>query len=124
MIKSNILKSKAHIYPPEFTNDDKTEYDRLFSEAEIIHKSICENEPWIVRLAIIGHIRTNKGMREPYTDEDLEALKDNYKLKTREFTCDSNELPYLYDKENNPMFFTNEKLIESLNSNLIIDNEY
>jgi len=120
MIKSNILKSKNHIYPPEFTDEDKLEYDRLFADAEKLHADVCITEPWIVRLAIIGHIRANKGLKEPYTNEELEAMKNNYKLTTREFNCDSSNLPYLYDKANNPMFFSNDEL---LNSNIIVDNE-
>lgn len=120
MIKSNILKSKAHTYPPEFTDDDKLEYEKLFAEAEKIHSDVCNTEPWIVRLAIIGYMRAGKGLKEPYTNEELEELKNNYKLTTRVFDCDSSNLPYLYDKEKNPIFFSNEQL---LNSNIIVENE-
>lgn len=120
MIKSNILKSKKHIYPPEFTDEDKLEYDNLFTEAQKLHSDVCNTEPWIVRLAIIGHMRASKGLKEPYTNEELEELKNNYRLTSREFDCDSSKEPYLYDKEKNPMFFSNEQL---LNSNIIVDNE-
>lgn len=125
MIKSNILKTKDHIYPPEFTDEDKLEYDKLHAEAEVIHKAVFDNEPWIIRLSIIGHIRAKKGMKEPYTNEELIELKNKYTLTTREFTCDSNANPDLYEKNINPIFFPHAFFgsLSNINSNIIVENE-
>lgn len=110
MIKSNVLKDVP--YPEEFNDDDKEEYNRLFSEAKLLHEDVFQSEPWILHLAIIAHIRTKKGMVYPITDDELMALKDKYSLKVKEVKCEGNEIDYLYDKEKNPMFFPNESLFE------------
>ena len=69
MIKSNILKTVA--YPDEFTEEDKLEYDTLYAQAKIIHANVEKENPFIIHLAIIGHIRSKKGMAQPYSNEDL-----------------------------------------------------
>ena len=99
MIKSNILKDVP--YPEEFNDDDKEEYDRLFSEAKLLHEDVYKQEPWLLHLAIIAHIRTKKGMAYPINDDELMALKDKYKLKVKEVKCNGDEIDYLYDKNKN-----------------------
>lgn len=124
-LKSNIVKSNEYMYPPEFDADDKIEFDKLYEEASILHKSIFDTEPFIIRLAIIGHIRTKKGLKEPFTNKDLENLKEQYKITKKVFECNPDEEPILYDKEKNPIFFPDEYLSHQTenNSNLVIDKE-
>lgn len=122
MIKSNILKSVP--YPDEFTEEDKLEYDTLYAQAKILHSQVEQENPFIIHTAIIGHIRAKKGMECPYTDEELQAVKDSYKLTNKVIECSGNEIPYLYDKENNPMFFPSKLIItDENNSNLIIESK-
>jgi len=125
ILKSNIVKSNEYLYPPEFDENDKLEFDRLWDEASIIHKSIFDTEPFIIRLAIIGHIRTNKGLKEPFNNEDLENLKEQYKLKQKIFECNPDDEPLLYDKKKNPIFFPEEYFAHQTenNSNVVIDKE-
>lgn len=101
-LKSCIYKDT--IYPSDFNDDDKFDYDKLMGESKIIHPEIYEKEKWIIELAIIAHIRSKKGVEFPVSDEELTALKDRYTLKEREIICKGDEHPYLYDKENNPIF--------------------
>ncbi len=103
MIKSNILKEVP--YPDGFTEEDKIEYDKLYAQAKLIHADVELENPFIIHTAIIGYIRASKGMAEPFTDEELEAVKNSYKLKSKVVECEEPENSYIYDKENNPMYF-------------------
>lgn len=103
MIKSNILKEVP--YPDGFTDEDKLEYDYLYSQAKIIHSDVERENPFIIHTAIIGHIRAKKGMAEPFTDEELENVKNSYKLESKLIECKEPEDSYLYDKEKNPIYF-------------------
>jgi hypothetical protein len=111
MIKSNILKEVP--YPDEFTEEDKLEYDRLYSEAKIIHADVERENPFIIHTAIIGHIRIKNGMAQPYTDEELEEVKRQYQLKSTVVECNLPPDHYAYDKENNPMYFPSKLIISS-----------
>lgn len=121
MIKSNILKQVP--YPDEFTDEDKLEYDALYAQAKLIHAQIEQENPFIIHISIIAHIRAKKGMAEPFTDEDLEAVKNSYKLKSKVIECDAPKDSYLYDKENNPIYFPDKLTISSdeNNSNIILE---
>lgn len=121
MIKSNILKSVP--YPDGFTDEDKIEYDTLYAQAKLIHAEVEKENPFIIHTAIIGHIRTKKGMAEPFTDEELEAVKNSYKLESKVIECKEDENSYIYDKENNPMYFPArvEITCEENNSKVILE---
>lgn len=103
MIKSNILKEVP--YPDGFTEEDKIEYDQLYAQAKLIHADVERENPFIIHTAIIGYIRANKGLAEPFTNEELEAVKNSYKLKSKIVECNEDENSFLYDKENNPIYF-------------------
>lgn len=119
MIKSNEFKKTDELYPEDFTDEDKEKFDELWEQAKVIHSEVFKNDPWIIRLAIIGYIRANKGMAEPFTNEDLINLKDQYKLESREFTTETSNNPYLYDKENNPIFKPDSYFFEEVSSNVV-----
>lgn len=121
MIKSNILKEVA--YPDEFTDEDKVEYDTLYAQAKLIHSQIERENPYIIHISIIAHIRAKNGMGVDFTNEELEAVKNSYKLKSKVIECDAPKDSYLYDKENNPIYFPAKLTISSdeNNSNIILE---
>ena len=121
MIKSNILKEVA--YPDGFTEDDKIEYDNLYAQAKAIHAKVEAETPFIIHTAIIGYIRGKKGLAVEFTNEELEAVKNSYKLKSKIVECEVPEDHYLYDKENNPIYFPAKLTITSdeNNSNIILE---
>jgi len=119
MLKSNQFKKTDEIYPEEFNDDDKLKFDELWEQAKIIHSEVYNTDPWIIRLAIIGYIRAGKGMAEPFSNEDLEHLKSQYRLDKREFTTDVSDNDYLYDKDNNPIFKPDSYFFEEVNSNVV-----
>ena len=119
MIKSNILRDVP--YPSEFTEDDKLLYDKLYAESKLIHPQIERDTPYIIHFAIIGHIRALKGNLVPLSDEELETMKELYKLTATEFKCEESPDSYLYDKENNPMYFPATLTIsDDINSSNIV----
>ncbi len=124
MIKSNIFKSVP--YPDEFTEEDKIEYDKLYAEAKLIHTDVERDNPYIIHIAIIAHIRAKNGMGVEFTDEELMDVKNSYKLKSKVVECDAPEEHYIYDKENNPMYFPSKLTISSDDENkpnIILDSE-
>jgi len=124
MIKSNILKTIP--YPDEFTEDDKIEYDKLYAQAKLIHTDVERDNPYIIHIAIIAHIRAKNGMGVEFTDEELMDVKNSYKLKSKVVECDAPEEHYIYDKENNPMYFPSKVTISSDDENkpnIILDSE-
>lgn len=120
MIKSNILKEVP--YPDEFNDQDKLLYDKLYAESKLIHADVERDTPYIIHFAIIGHIRALNGNLVPLSDTELETMKELYKLTATEFKCEESPDSYLYDKENNPMYFPSTLTIsdDSNNSNIVI----
>lgn len=105
MIKSNQIKEMPT--PSDFNDEDKEEYKRYLELSKIEHPDIFERDKWIIHYGIIMYIRKQKGLAEPYTDEEFNDIVKRYELKEKEVKCDSNVLPYLYDKDNNPIFKDN-----------------
>lgn len=103
-IKSNELKDIP--YPQEFDEEDKFEYDRLLNLSKVEHPDVFEKDRWIIHYGIIMYIRKKKGMEQAYTDEELQAIIDKYNEASKNtiINCSGDEIPYLYDKENNPIF--------------------
>lgn len=119
MIKSNILKEVP--YPTDFSEEDKLEYDRLDAEAKVIHGDIYQNEHWLIHTAIIAYIRAKNGNSVPVSDEELMALKDKYTLTAKEIKCNGDEIPFLYDKENNPIFKPDDELFVDSREDKVIN---
>lgn len=106
MIKSNILKN--HVYPDEFSEDEKLEYDRLYAEAKIIHADVERENPFIIHFSIVMHIRAKRlgceGFEEIISNEELEQIKESYKLKSTVIECKEDPDHYIYDYDHNPIY--------------------
>lgn len=113
VIKSNILKNP--VYPEDFTEEDKMKFDELSNEAQIIHKNVYENEPFIIYYSIVFYIRKLKGLEQSFTDDELQNLIKSYELKNTNIKCNGDEIDYLYDKENNPIFKDNDYFFKKKN---------
>lgn len=108
-IKSNQLKDIP--FPVDFTDLDKEEYIRLLNLAMVEHSDVYESNKWIIHYGIIMHIRKEKGFECPFNEKELNEIVERYKTaewtENKEVKCTGNETPYLYDKDNNPMFKDN-----------------
>jgi hypothetical protein len=107
MIKSNILKEVP--YPSEFCEEEKLEYDRLYAEAKIIHADVERENPFIIHFSIVMHIRAKRpgseGFEEIISNEELEQIKESYKLKSTVIECKEDENHYIYDQSHNPIYW-------------------
>lgn len=109
-IKSNDLKNLP--MPDDFTDEDKLRFEVLYNESKVKHADVYQREPWIIYFAIIMHIRSEKG-KGTLTNEELEELASKYKQAPKEVVCKGDEIPYLYDNSNNPIFKDNSYFFEN-----------
>lgn len=121
-IKSNQLK--AIPYPDEFTEEDKLEYDRLYAQAKILHAEVEKECPFIIHISIIAHIRSNKGLGESFTNEELEQVKKSYELSSKEFKCDVPQDHFIYNKDENPIYFPSKLIINNSDVNSNVENNF
>ena len=63
------------IYPEDFDDDNKLNFDALLAQALTIYPNI---EIWIMKLAIIAHINKEKGKGVPLDREEAEKLRKQY----------------------------------------------
>lgn len=107
MLRSNQLKTIP--YPEEFNDTDKANYDTLYAQAKLIHPDVERDNPFIIHMSIIAHIRQLNGFSADFTDEELSAVRDSYKdysnPANKQVECKEAEDHYIYDKENNPMYY-------------------
>lgn len=75
MIKSQQMNKE--IYPSDFTEEDKVNFDLLVADAKRIFPTF---EEWMIKLAVIAHINHMKGLGIPSTQEEIEAIKNQYDL--------------------------------------------
>jgi len=115
MLRSNILKTTP--YPEEFTEIDKSNYDVLYAQAKVIHPEIERDNPFIIHMAIIAHIRQLNGMSADFTEEELEAVRASYNdysdPASKIVTCEEAPDHYIYDKQTNPIYFPSTLTITS-----------
>jgi len=108
-IKSNDFSDIP--FPSDFTDEDKNEYMRLLNLSKFEHADIYEKEKWIIHYAIIMHIRKENGKEVQFTEDELKEIVSKFEnaewRDKKEVVCTGKEHPYLYDKENNPIFKDN-----------------
>jgi hypothetical protein len=73
MAKSQAFKEE--IYPDEFTDDDKVNFDSLLAQATNIYPSY---ENWIMKLAIVAYINKENGRGIPLDQEEAIKLRAKY----------------------------------------------
>lgn len=115
-----VFKEADMPFPDDFTEEDKEEFKKLYEESKLIHPEVYEKEKWIFYYAIIMYIRTKHGrFNDCISNEELKELSKRYEEGVaKEVICKGDEIPYLYDKENNPIFKNDEDLKEYLKNNV------
>jgi hypothetical protein len=73
MAKSQAYKEE--IYPDEFTDDDKVNFDSLLAQAINIYPNY---ESWIMKLAIVAYINKENGRGIPLDKEEALKLREKY----------------------------------------------
>jgi hypothetical protein len=67
--------NKDEIYPEEWTDEDKVNFDELFLKAKQLYPKYDE---WVMKLAIVAHINMEKGNEVAVKQEDINNLKKQY----------------------------------------------
>lgn len=109
-INSNSLKDLP--MPDDFNDDDKLRFEVLYNESKVKHSDVYKKEPWIIYFAIVMHIRSERG-KGTLTNEELEELASKYKQVPKEVVCRGDEIDYLYNKDDNPIFKDNSYFFEN-----------
>lgn len=90
---------KNKIYPADFTEEDKTNYDILFEQSKILFPHLAGDD-WLLRMGILAYMRKEKsGSQEPPTDEEINSIKQNYSQESVYYT-EPDECPIINEKAN------------------------
>ena len=71
-------KFTKEIYPEDFDEEDKERFDLLLKQAKLLFPNLIGDE-WLIKTGIIAFMRKEKrGDIEPSTDEEIDAIKQQY----------------------------------------------
>ena len=68
------------LYPSDFSEEDKLNYDMLFSQSCQLFPKLAEKDEWSIKLAVLAYMKKLKlGERyQPATPEEIQRVKDLY----------------------------------------------
>lgn len=74
----NSQKYKNEVYPEDFDEDEKLDFDLLLEQSKMMFPKIA-NEEWLIRSGIMAYMRKKKlGDVEPPTDEEIAKMRNAY----------------------------------------------
>ena len=78
--------NKEELYPEDFTEDDKLEFDMLFEQSKMLFPKLA-NEEWLIKKGIYAYRRKNKmGDTEPPAMEEIAKIRNQYTKDTIFYT--------------------------------------
>ena len=84
-MKSQVY-NKDELYPDDFTDEDKLEYDILLEQAKTLFPKLS-NDVWLIKQGIIAYMRKQKiGNNEPLSQEEIANIKNKYTNDTIFYT--------------------------------------
>ena len=84
-MKSQIY-NKDEIYPEDFTEDDKLEFDILLEQSKMLFPKLAREE-WLIKKGIIAFMKNKKtGETEPPTQEEIASIRNRYTKDTIFYT--------------------------------------
>ena len=84
-MKSQVY-NKDELYPKDFTDDDKLEFDVLLEQAKILFPKLA-NDVWLIKQGIIAYLRKQKREEtEPPSKEEIQKIKNQYTNDTIFYT--------------------------------------
>jgi hypothetical protein len=86
-IKMNSQKyNKDELYPDDFTEDDKLEFDLLLEQSKMLFPKLS-NDDWLIKKGILAYMRKNKmGDIEPPSQEEIASIRNQYTKDTVFYT--------------------------------------
>ena len=74
----NSQKFNKEVYPDDFTEEDKLEFDLLLEQSKMLFPKLA-NEEWLISAGIVSYMRKRKMVDiEPPTDEERAQVKNFY----------------------------------------------
>ena len=78
--------NKDELYPEDFTEDDKLEFDMLFEQSKMLFPKLA-NDDWLIKKGIFAYMRKNKmGDVEPPSQEVIAKIRNQYTKDTIFYT--------------------------------------
>lgn len=78
--------NKDEIYPDDFNDDDKLEFDVLLVQSKILFPKLA-GEDWLIKKGILAYMRKNKlGDTEPPSQEEIASIRNQYTKDTIFYT--------------------------------------
>lgn len=70
--------NKNELYPEDFTDDDKLEFDILLEQSKQLFPKLS-NDVWLIKQAVIAFMRKKKsGIDTPATQEEIAKIRNQY----------------------------------------------
>ena len=78
--------NKEELYPENFTDEDKLNFDILFEQSKLLFPKMSSDE-WIIKMGVIAYINKQKlGDNEPPSQEEIASIKNQYTKNTVFYT--------------------------------------
>ena len=78
--------NKDELYPEDFTEDDKLEFDILFEQSKMLFPKLA-NDDWLIKKGIFAYMRKIKiGETEPPSQEEIANIRNQYAKDTVFYT--------------------------------------
>ena len=78
--------NKEELYPENFTDEDKLNFDILFEQSKLLFPKMSSDE-WLIKLGVIAYINKQKlGDNEPPSQEEIASIKNQYTKNTVFYT--------------------------------------
>lgn len=91
--------NKDELYPEDFTDDDKLEFDVLLQQSKQLFPKLA-NDDWVIKQAIIAFMRKKKlGDDTPASQEEIAKIRNQYTQDTIFYTPKVNEEENIEVKE-------------------------
>lgn len=78
--------NKQELYPEDFTEDDKLEFDILLEQSKMLFPKLA-NDDWLIKKGILAYMRKIKmGETEPPSQEEIAKIRNQYTKDTIFYT--------------------------------------
>ena len=78
--------NKNELYPEDFTDDDKLEFDILLQQSKQLFPKLS-NDEWLIKQAVIAFMRKKKlGIDTPASQEEIAEIRNQYTKDTIFYT--------------------------------------
>ena len=78
--------NKEELYPTDFTDDDKLNFDILLEQSKLMFPKMV-NDEWLIKMGIIAYInRQKRGETEPPSEQEIASIRNQYTQNTVFYT--------------------------------------